>query len=63
MSPFSGAGLNNPEGLQLARELLHPQIPHDVRDYVLEGICKAIDVTMEVDRDRVGMERTEEKGY
>ncbi|KAJ3483480.1 hypothetical protein NLJ89_g12060 [Agrocybe chaxingu] len=37
------AGLSSPEGLQLARELLRPKLPHDIHDYILEGICKAID--------------------
>lgn len=38
-----GAGLSTPDGLRLARELLRPQLPHDIHDHILEGICKAID--------------------
>jgi len=36
-------GLSNPEGMRLARKLLRPLLPHDIHDYILEGICKAID--------------------
>ena len=36
-------GLSNPEGMQLARKLLRPLLPHDIHDYILEGICKAVD--------------------
>ena len=36
-------GLSNPEGMRLARKLLRPFLPHDIHDYILEGICKAID--------------------
>jgi len=34
-------GLSSPGGLQLARQLLRPQPPHDMYDSVLEG--KAVD--------------------
>ena len=27
----------------MARRLLRPQLPHDIHDYILEGLCKAID--------------------
>ena len=37
------AGLSSVEGLKLAQELLQPLIPHDIHDYILEGICKALD--------------------
>ena len=37
-----GAGLSTPEGLLLAHELLCPQLPHDIHDHILEGICKAL---------------------
>ncbi|KAF8798687.1 P-loop containing nucleoside triphosphate hydrolase protein [Phlegmacium glaucopus] len=43
MSLSVGISLSNPEGLQLARELIRPQLPHDIHDYVLEGVCKAVD--------------------
>lgn len=43
MAPPAGAGLSSPEGLQLARRLLRPLLPHDMHDYILEGICKAVD--------------------
>lgn len=43
MTPPHGIGLSTPEGLQLSRKLLRPQLPHDIHDYILEGICKAID--------------------
>ena len=38
-------GLSNPEGMRLARKLLRPLLPHDIHhdDYILEGICKAVD--------------------
>ncbi|TFK35919.1 hypothetical protein BDQ12DRAFT_668286 [Crucibulum laeve] len=45
MSEPSGVGLSTPEGLQLAQKLLWPQLPHNIHDYVLEGICKAVDGT------------------
>ena len=40
--PPSGPGLSTSEGLRLARQLLRPQLPHDIHDYILEGVCKAI---------------------
>ena len=43
MSPHPGPGLSTPEGLRLARQLLRPQLPHDIHDFILEGLCKAID--------------------
>ena len=43
MISLPGAGLSTPEGLLLARQLLHPQLPHDIHDHILEGICKALD--------------------
>ena len=43
MSSSSPLGLSSPEGLRLARQLLCPQLPHDIHDYVLEGVCKAMD--------------------
>lgn len=39
----SGPGLSNPEGHALARQLLRPRLPHDLHDYIFEGICKAVD--------------------
>ena len=45
MSPSPGLGLSTPEGLWLARQLLRPQLPHDIHDHILEGVCKAIDGT------------------
>ncbi|KAF9524234.1 hypothetical protein CPB83DRAFT_774197 [Crepidotus variabilis] len=39
------AGLSSAEGLQLARQLLRPQLPHPIHDYILEGVCKALDGT------------------
>ncbi|KAF8962189.1 P-loop containing nucleoside triphosphate hydrolase protein, partial [Flammula alnicola] len=47
-----------PEGLQLARELLRPQLPHDVHDYILEGICKAIDGSNVLAVTRTGSGKT-----
>jgi hypothetical protein len=38
-----GLGLDNPEGHVLARRLLRPCLPHDLHDYILEGLCKAVD--------------------
>ena len=43
MSGSSPLGLSSPEGLRLARQLLRPQLPHDIHDYVLEAVCKAMD--------------------
>ena len=43
MISLPGAGLSTPEGLLLARQLLRPQLPHDIHDHILEGICKALD--------------------
>ncbi|KAF8971671.1 hypothetical protein BDZ97DRAFT_1913587 [Flammula alnicola] len=45
MSPPPGPGLSTPEGLRLARQLLRPQLPHDIHDHIPEGVCKAIDGT------------------
>ncbi|KAJ7586425.1 hypothetical protein C8J56DRAFT_709931, partial [Mycena floridula] len=35
--------LSSPDGLQLTRELLASCVPHPIHDYILEGVCKAID--------------------
>ena len=43
MISLPGAGLSTPEGLLLARQLLRPQLPHDIHNHILEGICKALD--------------------
>ena len=43
MPDCSDPGLSNPDGQKLARELLRPFLTHDIHDYILEGICKAID--------------------
>ena len=43
MSSPPRPGLGTPEGLRVARQLLRPQLPHDIHDYILEGLCKAID--------------------
>jgi hypothetical protein len=34
---------SNPEGYKLARKILQPQLPYDLHDAQIEGICKAID--------------------
>jgi hypothetical protein len=39
----SRPGLSNSDGHVLARQLLCPKLPHDLHDYVLEGLCKAVD--------------------
>ena len=39
----SGPGLSNSDGHVLARQLLCPNLLHDLHDYVLEGLCKAVD--------------------
>ena len=36
-------GLSNSEGHTLAWELLHSHLRHDLHDYILEAICKAVD--------------------
>jgi hypothetical protein len=38
-----GADLSTPEGMRLVRDLLRPQLPHDIHDHILQGICKAVD--------------------
>ncbi|KAJ7572431.1 P-loop containing nucleoside triphosphate hydrolase protein [Mycena floridula] len=43
MAESLGTGLSLPNGLQLARELLASCVPHPIHDYILEGVCKAID--------------------
>jgi len=43
MTNVLAPGLSSPEGMKLARELLCPQLDHEVHDYVLEGVCKALD--------------------
>jgi hypothetical protein len=43
MPDCSDPGLSNPDGQKLARELLRPFLTHDIHDYILEGICKAVD--------------------
>ena len=40
---MSQVGLSTPEGMRFAHKLLRPRLPHDIHDYILEGICKAID--------------------
>ncbi len=36
-------GLSMPQGHALLRQLVRPRLPHDLHDYILEGICKALD--------------------
>ena len=46
MPDCSDPSLSNPDGQkpQVARELLCPFLKtHDIHDYILEGICKAVD--------------------
>ena len=40
--PFE-SGLSNNDGHQLVRRLLRPRLPHDLHDYIIEGLCKAVD--------------------
>ncbi len=42
-STMTPRGLSNSDGWELARRLLRPRLPHDTHDYILEGLCKAID--------------------
>ena len=35
--------LDNPDGHSLIRRLLRPHFPHDLHDYVIEGLAKAVD--------------------
>jgi hypothetical protein len=39
----SESGLSNNDGHALARRLLRPCLPHDLHDYIIEGLCKAVD--------------------
>ena len=43
MPELSRTGLSNSEGHALARQLLRSRLPHDLHDYILEAICKAVD--------------------
>jgi len=43
MVNVQGPGLSSVEGMKLARELLCPQLDHEIHDYVLEGVCQALD--------------------
>ncbi|KAF8228419.1 hypothetical protein L208DRAFT_1291619 [Tricholoma matsutake] len=43
MSDPPEPSLSNPDGQKLARQLLRPFLNHDIHDYILEGICKAVD--------------------
>ena len=36
-------GLSNSDGDLLVRRLLRPRLPHDLHDYIIEGLCKADD--------------------
>ncbi len=36
-------GLSTPQGHALLRQLVRPRLPHGLHDYILEGICKALD--------------------
>ena len=40
--PFE-SGLSNNDGHELVRRLLRPRLPHDLHDYIIEGLCKAVD--------------------
>ena len=35
--------MSNSDEYLLARQLIRPSLPHDLHDYVLEGLCKAVD--------------------
>ena len=43
MPDSSESGLSNNDGHQLVRRLLRPRLPHDLHDYIIESLCKAID--------------------
>ena len=43
MPELSRTGLSNLEGHALACQLLCSHLPHDLHDYILEAICKAVD--------------------
>ena len=45
MSEPTGDGLSTSGGLQYTRELLRARVNHPIHDYVLEGVCKAVDGT------------------
>ncbi|SJL16409.1 uncharacterized protein ARMOST_19933 [Armillaria ostoyae] len=36
-------GLSGPEGQKLIQQLVCPCLSHDLHDYILEGVCKALD--------------------
>ena len=40
--PFE-SGLSNNDGHLLVRRLLRPHLLHDLYDYIIEGLCKAVD--------------------
>lgn len=37
------SGLSTPQNLARVRQLIRPRFKHDIHDYALEGICKAMD--------------------
>ena len=37
----SESGLSNNDGHTLAHQFLRPRLPHDLHDYIIEGLCKA----------------------
>jgi len=43
MVSLQAPGMSSLEGMELARELLCPLLDHEIHDYVLEGVCKALD--------------------
>ncbi|KAK0429668.1 hypothetical protein EV421DRAFT_1914253 [Armillaria borealis] len=51
-------GLSSPEGQALVWQLICPRLPHDIHDYVLEGICKALDGTHIISVVKIGGGKT-----
>ncbi|KAK0470283.1 uncharacterized protein EV420DRAFT_1634717 [Desarmillaria tabescens] len=56
-------GLCSPVGQALVRQLIRPRLPHDIHDYVLEGICKALDGTHLISVVKTGGKTTYFSGY
>ena len=45
MSETTQNGLGSPSCVQFTRELLRSRVSHPVHDYIIEGVCKAVDGT------------------
>ncbi len=51
-------GLSGSEGQKLIQRPVRPCLPHDLHDYILEGICKALDGLHIISVLHMGEEKT-----